>query len=147
MNIEDRLAILETIANYAYRYDAQDAAGFSELFTQDGLWEAYPANAPEPELRLSMPGEIRVWAAARLAKRAGKFTSRHHQTSTVFDSLTADTAKTRTMVLVTHQGVDEAAPTPTLSGVYHDEWRKTPQGWRFRHRALRHDRHALHVQG
>ncbi|TDU31903.1 SnoaL-like protein [Panacagrimonas perspica] len=146
MNIEDRLAILETIANYSYRYDAQDPVGFSELFVEDALWEAYAANAQKPELQLSGRAGIREWAAARLARRAGKFTSRHHQSGTVFESWTADGAKTRTMVLVTHQGTDEAAPSPTLSGVYHDVWRRTPQGWRFAHRALHHDRHGVHVQ-
>ena len=50
------------------------------------------------------------------------------------------------MILVTHQGVDEPAPTPTLSGFYLDRWVRTADGWRFAHRALHHDRHDTHVQ-
>lgn len=58
MNIEDRFAILDTIAQYSYRYDGQDARGFSELFAVDGLWEAWAAGAAEPELRLSGRAQI-----------------------------------------------------------------------------------------
>lgn len=147
MTIEDRFAILDTIAQYSYRYDARDAHGFSELFLVDGLWEAWAAGAAEPELRLSGRAEIFAWSSARLAKRAGRFTSRHHQSSTVFEQMDAKCAQTRTMVLVTHQGIDEAAPTPTLSGFYVDRWTRTVDGWRFAHRRLYHDRHGLHVQG
>ncbi|PYN41908.1 MAG: hypothetical protein DMD95_18270 [Candidatus Rokuibacteriota bacterium] len=43
------------------------------------------------------------------------------------------------MVLVTHQGVAEAAPRPIISGVYHDQWRKTHTGWRLAHRAAHVD--------
>ena len=41
MSIEDRLAILEVIANYSYHYDGQDADAYAELFTEDGVFEVY----------------------------------------------------------------------------------------------------------
>src|SRR5437867_12246998 len=69
----------------------------------------------------------------------GRFTSRHYQSGLLFDELTSDSALTRTMVLVTHQGVAEAAPRPIISGVYHDQWRKTHTGWRLAHRAAHVD--------
>jgi hypothetical protein len=46
------------------------------------------------------------------------------------------------MVLVTHQGITEAAPRLTASGVYHDQWRKTQEGWQFAYRILRRDSSA-----
>ena len=69
----------------------------------------------------------------------GRFTSRHYQSGLLFDELTSDSALTRTMVLVTHQGVAEATPRPIISGVYHDQWRKTHTGWRLAHRAAHVD--------
>jgi SnoaL-like domain len=57
----------------------------------------------------------------------------------LFETLTAESARTRIMVLVTHQDVTEAAPHLTASGVYHDQWRKTPEEWRLVHRRLHHD--------
>jgi len=81
-------------------------------------------------VRFQSRTKIREWAAQRLQERNGRFTSRHYQSGILFDELTLDTALTRTMMLVTHQRVAEAAPRPTLSGVYHDQWRKTSTGWR-----------------
>ena len=65
--------------------------------------------------------------------------TRHYQTGTLFDEATDDTARTRTMVLMTYQGPSDANPRPIVSGVYHDQWHKTSAGWRFAHRLLRHD--------
>jgi len=63
-----------------------------------------------------------------------------YSSGALFDELTSEAARTRTMVLVTHQGVTEAAPRPTASGVYHDQWCKTREGWRLAHRAAHVDR-------
>ncbi len=139
MAYEDRLAIQDVVAQYAYTYDAQDAEGFAALFTEDAVWEAFASGAAAPEIRLESRAAIHTWIARRLHKRIGIFTSRHYQSGLLFESLAAETARTRTMVLVTHQSVTEAAPRPTLSGVYYDQWRKTPEGWRLTHRVLCYD--------
>jgi ketosteroid isomerase-like protein len=139
MTIEAKLAIHEMIARYSHAYDGQDADGFAQVFVEDGVFEIFVPGQAEPSVRLQSRAEIREWAAQRLRARAGRFTSRHHQSGTLFDALTSDAALTRTMVLVTHQGVTEAAPRPTDSGVYHDRWRKTPEGWRLAHRAAHVD--------
>lgn len=135
MSIEDKLAIQEIIAQYSYTYDSQDTEGFAQLFAEDGVFEVFVPDKTTASVRLQSRTAIRVWAAQRLQARRGQFTSRHYQSGTLFDTLTADVARTRTMVLVTHQGVADAAPRPTLSGVYRDHWRKTPTGWRIVHRA------------
>lgn len=142
MSLADKFAIQEVIAQYSYTYDAQDAEGFAALFTEDAVWERFAAGATHPEIRLESRAAIRAWAVQRLHERRGRFTSRHYQSGLLFDTLTAESARTRTMVLVTHQGITEVAPRPTASGVYHDQWRKTPEGWRLAHRILRHDNSA-----
>jgi ketosteroid isomerase-like protein len=142
VSLEDKLAIQEVIARYSYTYDAQDAEGFAALFTEDAVWELFDSGATCPEIQLASQTAIRAWAAQRLQERRGRFTSRHYQSGILFDELTSESARTRTMVLVTHHGVTEAAPRPTASGVYHDQWRKTHEGWRFAHRILRRDKSA-----
>jgi uncharacterized protein (TIGR02246 family) len=139
MSLEDKVAIQEVIAQYSYAYDAQDAEGFAALFTEDALWELFAAGATHPAIRLESRAAIHAWAVQRLHDRRGRFISRHYQSSTVFETLTAESAGTRTMVLVTHQDLTEAVPRLTASGVYHDQWRKTPEGWRLVHRRLDHD--------
>ena len=140
MSIEEKLAIHEMIARYSYTYDGKDAEGFAHLFVEDGVFEIFVPGETGPSVRLQSRREIREWAARRLQEREGRFTSRHYQSGVLFDELTAQVARTRTMVLVTHQGVTEAAPRPTASGVYHDQWRKTHEGWRLAHRAAHVDR-------
>ena len=139
MSLEDKLAIQEVIAQYSYTYDAQDAEGFAALFTEDAVWELFAAGAIHPTIRLESRAAIHGWAMQRLHERRRRFISRHYQSSTMFETLTAESARTRTMLLVTHQDVTEASPRLTASGVYHDEWRKTPEGWRLVHRRLHHD--------
>jgi uncharacterized protein (TIGR02246 family) len=140
MSIEDKLAIQEVIAQYSYAYDDQNAEGFAQLFAEDGVFEVFVPGRTTAAVRLRSRTEIREWAARRLQERSGRFTSRHYQSGTLFDELTSDSALTRTMVLVSHQGVAEAAPRPTVSGVYHDQWRKTHAGWRLARRAAHLDR-------
>lgn len=140
MRIADRLAIQEMIAQYGYAYDSQDAEAFAALFVEDGVFEIFVPGRVRPTVRLQSREEIRGWAARRLQAREGRFTSRHFQSGVVFDELTSTSARTRTMVLVTHQIGTEAAPWPTVSGVYHDEWRKTRWGWRLARRAAHVDR-------
>jgi hypothetical protein len=130
------------IAQYSYTYDAQDAEGFAALFTEDAVWERFASGATRPEIRLESRTAIRAWAAQRLRERRGRFTSRHYQSGILFDELTSELARTRTMVLVTHQNASEAAPRPTATGVYHDQWHKTSEGWRLVHRILRRDTNA-----
>jgi hypothetical protein len=139
MSLEDKLAIQEVIGKYSYTYDAQDAEGFAALFTEDAVWELFAAGATHPTIRLESRAAIYGWAMQRLHERRSRFTSRHYQSNTIFETLTAESARTRTMLLVTHQDVTEAAPRPTASGMYHDQWRKTPGGWQLVHRRLHHD--------
>ncbi len=139
MSIEDRLAILEVIARYSYAYDARDAEGFAQLFTDDAVWEMFVSGATEPQVRLESRGAIRHWAEQNYQGRIAGVYSRHYQSGVLFDELTAETARTRTMVLVTHQNATDTAPRPTLSGVYDDQWHKTQDGWRLVCRTLRHD--------
>ena len=51
-------------------------------------------------------------------------------------ALIYEVAWTRTMVLVTHHDVGDPHPAATLSGVYHDIWKKTPRGWKLAQRIL-----------
>lgn len=116
MSVEEKLAIHEMIARYAYAYDGQDAEGFAQVFTEDGVFEIFVPGQTGPSVRLRSRQGVREWAAERLEERAGRFTSRHYQSGVLFDGLTSESALTRTMVFVTHQDVTEAAPRPTVSG-------------------------------
>ena len=140
MSLDDKFAIQEVITQYSYTYDTKDAEGFAALFTDDAVWESFASDAPTPRIRLESRAAIRTWAAQQHQGRVADITTRHYQSGTLFDALTSEAAHTRTMVLVTHQGSSDATPRVRLSGVYHDQWQKTPEGWRLAYRTLRHDR-------
>jgi hypothetical protein len=109
------------------------------VFVEDGAFEILVAGASTPVLYLPSRRAIRDWAARRLRARAGRFSSRHYQSGTVFDELSPESARTRTMVLVTHQRHGEEEPRVAHTGVYHDRWRRTSDGWRLAHRAAHLD--------
>ena len=139
MSLTDKLVILEVIAQYSYTYDGRDADGFAQLFTDDGIFEVMYAGGSQPELRLESRAAIRAWAFQRHQQVVKGIQDRHFQSGTLFDVLTPETAQTRTMVLITHQGANDLTPRPVLSGVYDDRWHKTQSGWRIAQRTLRHD--------
>ena len=139
MNVEDKLAIQDVIAQYSYAYDAKDAEAFAQLFVEDGIFEVIVPGESSPRVRLLSRAAIRDWAAQRNQLNAGS-QARHYQSGLLFDELTAETASSRVMLLLTRQGALDAAPVLNLSGVYHDTWRKTSEGWRLARRTARVDR-------
>ena len=72
----------------------------------------------------------------RLADRQ----TRHHFSGLVFLELSADSAVTENMALITHQTTEDRAPFISGSGIYRNRWRKTEQGWKIAERVLFSDR-------
>jgi ketosteroid isomerase-like protein len=140
LSVEDRLVIQEMIAEYSYTYDSNDANGFAQLFVEDGVFEVFVPGKTTAVFVLQSRAAIYEWAKQRLEGRHGAVISRHHQTGILFEELTPDAARTRTMVLVTHQLPDEASPRPTVTGSYQDIWRRTDAGWRIVRRSAHVDR-------
>ena len=136
MDVDDRLAILEMIARYSYAWDEQDAEAYMALFAEDAIFEVDPELPGGPATHAHGREAIGAWARERMAARVVGVQTRHHQTGTLFEELSADEARTRTMLLTTRVGPNAG---PSTTGVYYDEWRRTPDGWRFARRTLRHD--------
>lgn len=140
MNTEDRLDILQKIAEYSYTFDGKDAEGWANLFTEDGVWDSIIKGQDIPTEHLVGRDTIREWAATRHKTIPDTYRSFHHQSGTIFDELTPDSAVTRTMLILTGQDMS-AAPARggaqvTIAGVYHDQWVKTAGGWLMAKRVL-----------
>ena len=136
MNTEDMLAIQQAIARYSYTFDYKDADGLANIFTDDAIWEHYPAGETKPRTRLEGHAELLEFARTKFRERPEDITVHHHQSGILFDALTPDAARTRTMLMVTRQKGEEPAVIG-LTGVYTDLWQKTPAGWKLAHRVLR----------
>ena len=141
MNLEDRLDILQKIAEYSYTFDGKDAEGWAALFTEDGVWDSIFKEQETPTEHLVGRKAIREWASNRHKIIPDTYRSFHHQSGTIFDELTGDAARTRTMVILTgHDMSGDYDPAKTaritITGIYHDDWVKTPAGWRIKKRVL-----------
>lgn len=140
MGLEDRVAIQDLIADYAYFWDAKDAERWARLFTPDGVFELYVPGIRPPVRRLTNLGE-RTTAARKAFALMGPQRTRLLNTSSRFEELTEDHALVRTISLVVElvESVGGGGVLPTYTGVYLDEFRKTPVGWRFAKREVHGD--------
>ena len=132
----DVLAIQQQVALYSYTFDSGDAVGWANVFTEDGLWEFYARGATTPATRLEGFQQLHDFCAQRFSDRREGVTSYHHQSGLIFNELTADSASVRTMLVLTVQ-VPGESPRLYMTGIYQDQWVKTPQGWRIKYRVLR----------
>ena len=140
MSAADRLAILEQIARYSYAADERNAEGLAALFTDKGVIERWLIGSEAPEEHVQGTTALLAWAQGHYDARPNGVQTRHHQRATVFDELSDNQARTRTMLLLTRIGPGDRFPVTTGSGVYHDEWLRTTEGWRFARRVIHIDR-------
>src|SRR4051812_20093275 len=97
MSLEDKWAIQEMLARLSYAWDAKDAEDWAQLFSDDAVLEIFSSGGTNPQLHLASRAAIRAWAVQNHAERLGGIQTRHHQSGLLFDELTSDTARTRTM--------------------------------------------------
>lgn len=136
---DDRQAISDLIADYAYRWDRKDAAAFSKLFSSNGAIDVWVAGKVVEGTRVEGRDNILAYARKAHAERIGKKQSRHHFTSLIFRELNATRAITEHMLLVTHQAPGQKLEMIT-SGYYKITWSKLDDNWLIEHRTLYLDR-------
>mgnify|MGYP003577856823 CR=1 FL=1 len=128
VELADRLAIADQLARYSYTADARDLDAFMALFTEDAVWQNFVPGKSEPDIKLRSRAEIRAFSAA-LWKESPGLRSGHHQSGLLFTELTRDSARTKNMILISHQGPGDQPMRIATFGYYETEWRKTPDGW------------------
>ena len=111
LSSEDRTAILELIANYAYMWDGKDAEGYSGLFTEDANWELYFEGESTPEQLTAITGPITRHRRCELC-RAFSQACRRATTKAAPSSPRSrqNWPKEKRCSLVTHQRAGEETP-------------------------------------
>ena len=142
MDLEDRFAILDLMADYAYFWDGRDPEGWARLFTPDGVFELYIPGVRPPVRRLTNVGERITAARAAFVSQMTRRT-RLFQIDVRFRDLTHDYASLRCRILLLQLDLDEGEGIrPLYTATTSDQFRKTPVGWRFAKRELHSDQNS-----
>jgi hypothetical protein len=122
----DEQSIRAQLARYAYAFDSHDVEGWVAVFTDDGVFEVRLATGNEPIFRAEGAEQLRAFAS-----NAPQVL--HHISNLVFDSLSADAARTRAMVIGTWVSPDDGNPAIYTHGTYDQRWSRVKGVWRLAH--------------
>lgn len=112
---------------YGTHADAWQAQALADLFTPDGVFD-----------RLGTRIEGRDAIAAFIANRPREFWQRHQGSGFTFVLAADGQTATGTLDLVLEKGrVGQDAVIETVRARYYDQFRRTPEGWRFQERQVR----------
>lgn len=125
MNLEelsDRYEINQVIYEYCRTLDEMDLPKLTALFTEDCVVDYGPDIKSEGSAALRRDLE-RMWRWKRTS---------HHAGGVQIEFVGAELARATSYVLAWHEAPNGS--TATMMGQYHDELRRTAQGWRIAHR-------------
>ena len=134
--VADELEIRNIISNVALLGDGGDLKEYAELFTEDAHWNL----RPEPGKPVEFPpvtGRANIVAAAQKRREggiSGPGTHHYHLVDTTGVKVAGDKA-TATTYLVFLKNCHKT-PEVALFRIYHDEFRRTPSGWKLAKRDI-----------
>lgn len=136
MNDIDRLLIERAcerlVVDYCHLTDHGQAARVADLFTEDGVWTAGES---------ALSGRERILRGFQKRQDNTARMSRHVCSTMQIEVIDADTAR-GCVYLTLYRHDAEPGRTmsplhgPAMVGEYRDEFRRTPDGWRFHRREL-----------
>ena len=130
LTADDAIAIQMLVARYSHAASAGDAAGVAATFTEDGILTGFAPMLGQPDPDTVGRAAIRAMFEGFLP--AIDFIHQLSQLSGL--EATADGARGNVMVIENVQWRGRRAVTVNCR--YADEYVRTVEGWRFRHRVL-----------
>ena len=127
--VADDLEIRGLIARLAHLADDGELHDYIELFTADAVW----GGGGQP-LREGREAILTGARERRDSGLAGPGAATRHVVTTTWIEITGDSATGRS-VFHFYTGLDDQ-PSLAVLGVYRDEFRRTPEGWRLAARLL-----------
>jgi ketosteroid isomerase-like protein len=131
--LEARADILNLEGGYARTWDSGDGAGWAELFTEDGAWEALQAGTQAPANLVRGRAELEKFCA-----QCATFLTGLHFLHMNELHVEGDTAKALVYFnfegLVRLSGEKEEVLRQLVTGHYHVDYRRTPDGWKIAYR-------------
>jgi ketosteroid isomerase-like protein len=126
--VEDQLAIQRVLIEYSARLDAHDIDGYVDLFARDGVWQ-------NGELVFTGHDEIRGLLEGMYGETPPDFvnTESYHITTNPQVDVDGDRATARSRHLLMRRD-ENGTPTPTLAGLYEDQFIREDGEWKILHR-------------
>ena len=132
VSLEDRIEILDLVSEYAFAFDEDRIPDFVKLFLDDAELSFYTATSKEP---ISAAYSNTERLVELQETRSGPFNEagqpRHIQTNTILKYISADRVSGRKLVVCTQQPYDGSESKTLFTGVYEDEFQRSPNGWKF----------------
>jgi hypothetical protein len=121
--VADRIAIEQQLARYCRAIDTGDWDLLDAVFAPDAILDYTSPGG----IRGAFP-EVKAW----LAQVLPLFPIRQHYVTNVEVDITGDTAISRAYLYnpMGRRGDDGQVSLFVTGGVYRDQWRRTPGGWR-----------------
>ena len=131
-SVADELEIRNLLARLAQLADDGDLKEYVQLFTEDGVWQGPPG--PGRGAR-SGHADLLAGAQERRANRIqGPNTNTFHVATNTVIQLNGDTATGKSYYQF--YGNTQDAPKLQSMGIYRDEFRRTPKGWKMAKRVI-----------
>jgi len=126
-------ACARLVSEYCHLVDHDQASKVAGLFTDDGLWTS-------PDTTLT--GRVEIERGFTRREQNHRRMSRHICSNLLIEVLDETTARGVVyLTLYRHDGEEGRSSSPigppAFIGEYRDEFRKTPEGWRFKRRETR----------
>jgi len=125
----DEVEIAKLLAKLGQMADDGDLSEYAQLFTEDGSW-----TGPAGDTRTGRADIIAGAQQRRDDGIQGPGTNSFHLISNINIEVDGDTATGKTYYHYYRNA--DATPQLTTMGVYRDEFRRTPEGWRMAKRVI-----------
>ena len=129
MKLEDRIEILDVIANLAYKHDSLDYEGYKDLYTEDVLRSIRFMDTEPRYNQGRVKGMESTVNRLRMLTEQG-IQDRHYYLNPVLKQVSDDEVKGRVSMLIANQHNDESNPRWSSTGIAELVFRRTDDGWK-----------------
>ena len=129
MKLEDRLMILELIANLAYKHDSLDYEGYKDLYTEDVLRSIRFQNGEPTCTKGREKGLEGTVNRLKMLTEKG-IQQRHYYLTPILEQVSDEEVKGKVSMLIVNQQKDEGNPRLSGTGVADMVFRRTEAAWK-----------------
>jgi hypothetical protein len=129
MRFEDRLEILELIANLAYKHDSLDYEGYKDLYTEDVLRSIRFQKGEPTYTKGREKGTENTVKRLKMLTEKG-IQDRHYYLNPILDQVSNHEVKGKASIIIANQHNDEKNPKWSSTGLADLIFRRTGSGWK-----------------